>query len=175
MEVCVVLLVLIYCFFTSGDVDVFIVITKCDLVQGLKRFSKAVSKEKGTEIIKAAQFKKTEEEVANVFNIKGVQKHTSIHWMSYVGDSEDDPYIANIALEFIKQMMQPKRQKNRIKLDTILLIMRLKLKLKKLKTTHKMYALCVVIGAFVAFYIIMRAIIVISRPVKVPGQASYEL
>ncbi|KAH3735159.1 hypothetical protein DPMN_041620 [Dreissena polymorpha] len=54
------------------------------------------------------------EEVPNVFNIKG----------SYVGDSEDDPYIDNIALEFIKQMMQPKRQQNRIKLDTMPLMMR---------------------------------------------------
>lgn len=153
-------------FFTSDDVDVFIAITKCDLVEGMNRVQKAVSNNKGTETITAAQFKKTENEVANVFNIEGVQKHTSIHWMSYVGDSEDDPYIDNIALEFIKQMMQPKRQKNRIELDTMPLRMRLKLKLKKcMKKTHvyPMFALFGVIVAVVVF-LIFKAI---SSPLKI--------
>ncbi|KAH3800580.1 hypothetical protein DPMN_154214 [Dreissena polymorpha] len=153
MRVCVV----IYCFFTSDDV-----ITKCDL--GMKRFPKAVSKEKGTEIITAAQFKKTEEEVASVFNIKGVEKHTSIHWMSYVGDNNDDPYIDNIALEFIKKMMQPKRQKNRIKLDTMPLIMRLKLKLKKFKTKTHFYQMCALIVGIIAVLYVVNAI---STPLKI--------
>ncbi|KAH3800502.1 hypothetical protein DPMN_154135 [Dreissena polymorpha] len=128
----------------------------------MKRFPKAVPEENATEIITAAQFKKTEEKVANVFNITGVQKHTSIHWMSYVGDSEDDPYIDNIALEFIKKMMQPKRQKNQIKLDTMPLIMRLKLKLKKFKT--HIYEMCALIVCIIAVVYVVKAI---CTPLKI--------
>ncbi|XP_052253598.1 uncharacterized protein LOC127859974 isoform X2 [Dreissena polymorpha] len=146
--------------FLHYDVDVFIVITKCDLVQGMKRFPKAESKE----TITAAQFKKTEQEIANVFNIKGVQKHTSINWMSYVGDSEDDPDIDNIALQFIKQMMQPKRQKNRIKLDTMPLIMRFKLMLKKFKTKTHFYQMCALIVGIIA---VVYVYIAISTPLKI--------
>ncbi|KAH3800997.1 hypothetical protein DPMN_154641 [Dreissena polymorpha] len=54
-----------------------------------------------------------ENEVAKEFGIGGAMEHNSICWQSYVdGRCLDDPYIDNIALKFVRQIMQPRRRRH---------------------------------------------------------------
>ncbi|KAH3800916.1 uncharacterized protein LOC127837871 [Dreissena polymorpha] len=97
--------------FPKFNIDVFVVITKYDLVEEQKRFPAVRQQEQ----ITMEKFLEHEHEVATHFSIDGSLKHNSIRWVSYVdGHSEDNPFIENIALKFVRQMMQPGRSKHQV-------------------------------------------------------------
>ncbi|XP_052789509.1 uncharacterized protein LOC128223989 [Mya arenaria] len=88
-------------------VDVFIVITKYDLVKDQSLYE-AYSKE--DECITEECFEEFETKVANHFSIEGAKENNCIRWVSYVdGHGSDNPHIDNIALGFVEKMMQPRR------------------------------------------------------------------
>ena len=92
------------------DIDVFVAITKFDLVEEQSSFEIDSQEDKK---ITMKDFLAREREVATHFSIDGSLKHNSIRWVSYVdGHSEDNPFIENIALRFVRQMMQPGRSKH---------------------------------------------------------------
>ncbi|WAR30850.1 hypothetical protein MAR_033392 [Mya arenaria] len=91
-----------------GDpVDVFVVITKYDLVKDQHIYE---ARDKVEEYITEECFQKFEAEVANHFSIEGAIENNSIRWVSYVdGHGSDNPHIDNIALRFVEKMIQPRR------------------------------------------------------------------
>ncbi|XP_052220786.1 uncharacterized protein LOC127837579 isoform X3 [Dreissena polymorpha] len=81
------------------NIDVFVAITKYDLVAEQGRFSTFNSQEQ----ITMEQFLEYERNVARHFS---VFEHNRIRWVSYVdGHSGDNPFIENIALKLVRQMM----------------------------------------------------------------------
>ncbi|XP_052224243.1 uncharacterized protein LOC127839890 [Dreissena polymorpha] len=85
------------------DIDVFVAITKFDLVEEQSSFE-TDSQDDKTIIMK--DFLAREREVATHFSIDGSLKHNSIRRVSYVdGHSEENPFIENIAFRFVRQMM----------------------------------------------------------------------
>ncbi|XP_052216692.1 uncharacterized protein LOC127834714 [Dreissena polymorpha] len=97
----------------KSNIDLFVVITKCDLVEGFN-----TSGTTGANMIKQDTFKKMENEVADVFSIGGAMEQNSIRWQSYVdGRCLDDTYIDNIALKFVRQMMLPRRKRHQVETD----------------------------------------------------------
>ncbi|WAR30814.1 hypothetical protein MAR_033390 [Mya arenaria] len=91
-----------------GDpVDVFVVITKYDLVHDQKLYEAQTTGEK---IVTEEVFKKFEAKVANHFSMEGSMESNCFRWVSYVdGHGSDNPYIDNIALRFIEKMMHLRR------------------------------------------------------------------
>ncbi|XP_052789508.1 uncharacterized protein LOC128223988 [Mya arenaria] len=88
-------------------VDVFVVITKYDLVKDQHIYE---ARDKVEEYITEECFQKFEAEVANHFSIEGAIENNSIRWVSYVdGHGSDNPHIDNIALRFVEKMIQPRR------------------------------------------------------------------
>lgn len=86
--------------------DVFVVITKYDLVSDQTQFQN--NSDPRRETISMEDFQKLENTIAKQFSIKGSQDHNMIRWVSYADRvSFDNPYIDNIALKFIKRMLQP--------------------------------------------------------------------
>ncbi|KAH3801022.1 hypothetical protein DPMN_154666 [Dreissena polymorpha] len=98
----------------SDNIELGVVITKCDLVEGFNTSEKTSE----SNIIKQHQFKRMENKVAKEFSIGGAMEHNSIRWQSYVdGRCLDDPYIDNKALKFVRQMMQPRRRRHPVESD----------------------------------------------------------
>ncbi|XP_052789235.1 uncharacterized protein LOC128224359 [Mya arenaria] len=88
-------------------VDVFVVITKYDLVHDQKLYEAQTTGEK---IVTEEVFKKFEAKVANHFSMEGSMESNCFRWVSYVdGHGSDNPYIDNIALRFIEKMMHLRR------------------------------------------------------------------
>ena len=55
-------------------------------------------------------FKKFEKTVAENLSLEGSMNRNSIRWVSYVDEhSDNNPHIENIALKFVKKMMEPNR------------------------------------------------------------------
>ncbi|KAH3808753.1 hypothetical protein DPMN_137111 [Dreissena polymorpha] len=81
-------------------------------------------------------FEKIENTVAIDFSIGGAMARSSIRWQSYVdGRCLDDPYIDNIALKFVRQMMLPRRRRHQVETDKM--PVRIPLKMRLLKLTEK--------------------------------------
>ncbi|XP_052789234.1 uncharacterized protein LOC128223843 isoform X2 [Mya arenaria] len=88
-------------------VDVFVVITKYDLVKDQHIYE---ARDKEEDYITEECFEKFEAEVVNNFSIEGSKENNCIRWVSYVdGHGSDNPHIDNIALRFVEKMMQPRR------------------------------------------------------------------
>ncbi|KAH3800452.1 hypothetical protein DPMN_154085 [Dreissena polymorpha] len=84
------------------NINVFVAITKYDLVAEQGIFSTLDLQGQ----ITMEQFEEHERKVAEHF---GIFEHNSIRWVSYVdGHNADNPFIENIALKFVRQMM-PRR------------------------------------------------------------------
>ncbi|KAH3800537.1 hypothetical protein DPMN_154170 [Dreissena polymorpha] len=137
------------------NIDLFVVITKCDLVEGFNTSEKTSD----SNMIKRHQFKEMENEVAKEFSIGGAMEHNSIRWQSYVdGRCLDDPYIDNIALKFVRQMMQPRRRRHPVESDKTPVLTPQKMFLFKLtKAVNDMNAdekLAFLVGIFVALVVV---------------------
>ncbi|XP_053372584.1 uncharacterized protein LOC123561133 [Mercenaria mercenaria] len=91
--------------------DVFVVITKYDLVKDQSKYDSPSSEQTVT----MEEFESVENTVAEVFNIKGALNDNRIRWVSYTDMVDtDNPYIDNIALKFIKRMVTPGNQREEV-------------------------------------------------------------
>lgn len=85
--------------------DVYVVFTKYDLVQDQCKFE-CDSMVNG--MISMGEFEAVENSVAQLLNIQGALEYNRIRWASYTDREKfDNPYIDNIALKFLKCMLQP--------------------------------------------------------------------
>lgn len=84
----------------------FVVITKYDLVSEQSRYDCRSE----DQMVTMETFEKIENELAEVFSIRGALEDNRIRWVSYTDSgSTDNPYIDNIALKFIRRMVMPGR------------------------------------------------------------------
>ena len=94
-------------YFLTDTGDVYVVITKYDLVKDQAMYD-CGSDEK---MVSISAFNDVETKVAEVFNIQGALQDNRIRWVSYTDRVKmDNPYIDNIALKFIKRMVMPVNQ-----------------------------------------------------------------
>ncbi|KAH3808657.1 hypothetical protein DPMN_137014 [Dreissena polymorpha] len=84
-------------------------------------------------MIKQHQFRGMENEIAKYFSIGVSMEHNRIRWQSYVdGRCLDDPYIDNVGLKFVRQMMLPRRRKHKVETDRVPVLTPQKMLLLKL-------------------------------------------
>lgn len=109
--------------------DIYVVITKYDLVQDQ---SKLVCNSTADGTITMEEFEAVENSVAQLLNIVGALEHNRIRWMSYNDrvNYDGNVYIDNIALKFLKSMLQPGAPKTQGAKAVLTYQKRIKLKCK---------------------------------------------
>lgn len=92
------------------DPEIFLLITKYDLVRDPSKqlHINHGEKKEQSEKISLEEFEKNENEIAPFFNIVGALEKNRIRWVSFTDAiEEDNPHIDNIALKFVKRMVEP--------------------------------------------------------------------
>ncbi|XP_053372568.1 uncharacterized protein LOC123561138 [Mercenaria mercenaria] len=93
-------------FISKYQADIFVLVTKCDLVEDSKDIN--LRRKVQEQTINMEELEKVEADLARQFNFEGVPEFNTLRWVSLTQNvGLDNPLVENIALQFLKQMVVP--------------------------------------------------------------------